>query len=140
MFCSSQVTVQTCGEISVLFWHPSLPIRSFPLAWSIFATHFGLRDLDNRVVSETQYSSLFVILTLIAFSFYNFDFAFENSTLLVQVPTPSNPTSTTSPSLSQSCGFLPIPTPCGLCSKSAPLILIGSGSCDLRSSKYQITW
>ena len=31
-----------------------------------------------------------------------------------QVPTFSSPTSTTSPSLSQSCGFRPMPTPEGL--------------------------
>ncbi len=46
--------------------------------------------------------------------FYSLALALANSTLLVQVPTPSNPTSTTSPSFSQSCGFRPIPTPCGV--------------------------
>lgn len=37
-----------------------------------------------------------------------------NSTLFVQVPTPSSSTSTTSPSFSHTCGFLPMPTPWGL--------------------------
>lgn len=45
---------------------------------------------------------------------YSFAFVFENSTLFEHVPTPSSSTSTTSPSFSQTCGFLPIPTPCGV--------------------------
>lgn len=43
----------------------------------------------------------------------------KNSTLLVQVPTPSSDTSTTSPSFSQSCGVRPMPTPEGLSLLSA---------------------
>ena len=45
---------------------------------------------------------------------HSFDFSLVNSTLFVHVPTPSSSTSTTSPSLSQRGGVLPIPTPCGL--------------------------
>jgi hypothetical protein len=60
----------------------------------------------------------------------------------VQVPTPSRLTSTTSPSLSHVCGFIPIPTPCGLRRKSAKLVthLEASNLAEYsRSSKDQIT-
>lgn len=73
----------------------------------------------------------FVHLSLLSL-IYSFASCLANSTMLVlyffvsrrtspqvvvstyQVPTCSKPTSTTSPSLSQTCGFRPIPTPAGL--------------------------
>jgi len=54
------------------------------------------------------------IYQLIAHITYNFAFSLSKTTLLVQVPTPSRYTSTTSPSFNHCCGFIPIPTPSGL--------------------------
>jgi len=48
------------------------------------------------------------------YTIYSLDLGLANSTLFTQLPTPSKATSTTSPSLSQSWGFLPIPTPDGV--------------------------
>ena len=69
---------------------------------------------------------------------YNFDLLLIYSILFTQVPIPSSPTSTTSPSLSHNGGFLPIPTPCGLtkiisCNESP------SRSIHSRSCKNQIS-
>ncbi len=69
---------------------------------------------------------------------YSFAFAFVNSTLFVQDPTPSRLTSTTSPSFSQTCGFLPIPTPCGLIHNQHNPKTIDGMRQNLRSSKDQI--
>ena len=49
-----------------------------------------------------------------SFSHYSLGLLLTCSILLMQVPMPSRPTSTTSPSFSHIAGFLPEPTPCGV--------------------------
>lgn len=69
---------------------------------------------SGQVSNTLNFNGRLKISTPQLIYFYSLDFALVNSTLFVQVPTPSRPTSTVSPSFSQSCGFLPIPTPWGV--------------------------